>query len=63
MALRDIADAQTGDVVHSGMSVPMNRHGSEIAEGDRIEFDANVSTYDGKTVITKSRDFRRISNY
>ena len=65
MALRDISDAENGDPVSSGMSVVLNKHGKQkgVSVGDRIEFEANVSGYNGKTVITSPRAFRRLSNY
>jgi hypothetical protein len=65
MAIRDITDADSGDFVHSGLSVTLNKHGKEagVSKGDLVEFDAKVTLYEGKTVITAARGFRRLTNY
>lgn len=60
MALLNIADADSGDQISSGMSVVLNKHGKDVGvtSGDTIEFEAKVASYNGKTTITNPRNFR-----
>jgi len=65
MALTGISEAGSGDLVCTGKSVVFNKHAKQagVSTGDSIEFEANVSIHEGKTIITSPRDFRRIGNY
>jgi hypothetical protein len=65
MSVREISDADTGNLVLRGKSIPLNKHAKEIGVcvGDWIEFEGDVVSYDGKTQITQTRSVRRTGNY